>query len=156
MKKQYFLYLLSLFLLLGSVIAWVTNVQGFRVFYDLEGTIFKFQDCVITNPFLTPCFWGATAFVVLFVWSLFLLRKSNQNKQQKHLSLLLPILFGCMLFGWGNVVIEAVRFYGNPPGVITGCGGKPLLNPFTSSCFFGSILFTLSFFLVLWLNKKKG
>ena len=148
--------LLPVFLFLGTLIAWYTNIKGFIVFYNYEQTIFKFVDCTITNPFLTPCFWGAVAFFVLFIWSIRLLFVVDVVEQKKQLRVLLPILAGCVLFGWSNVVIEAYQFFSHEPGAIIGCGGKPLLNPFTSSCFFGSLLFTLSFVVVLVVHRENN
>lgn len=141
--------LLPFFLFLGTVIAWYANIKGFIVFYGYEQTIFKFTNCVFTNPFLTPCFWGATAFLILFAWSMRLLFLSDQASYEKQLRLFIPILAGCTIFGWTNVSFEAYRFFTNVPGTIISCGGKPLVHPFTSSCFFGSLLFTASF-LTVW------
>lgn len=139
------------FLLLGSIIAWGETLSKFSIFYTNEGTIFKIKDCVTPNPITTPCFWGATAFVIASLLAIVYFRRKSQSFEKYFL-----IFMGaCVLFAWGNFALELKGVQPDPNAIITVCQSNPA-NPFLSACFFGSILFTLSFVLTLINFTKKS
>lgn len=110
-------------LALGTAFSWIT-VAG-----DLKEYFFGFS---VSNPFLTPCFYGAIAFFAAFILSILDVEKT-----------LLGLLVGGTLFAWGNFAFEAYRFYS--PAKISSAfscppvgGGDPFLQP----CFYGALIFT--------------
>jgi hypothetical protein len=138
----------SIILFGGVIVSWSTTISSFVDFYQLEGTIFKIKDCMVPNPVTTPCFWGALAFVGAFLWSL----KRIINERY-----MLYFLIFSFLFAWTNFAIELKGVTPKEGALIAPCpaGGR---NPFTSACFFGSILFTLGLitsYFVLKNSKQK-
>lgn len=131
------------FLLIGSAISWSTVVLAFTRFYENEGTIFKFNNCVFPNPATTPCFYGAIAFLICLAWSVYLYRKQARGNPAAGYSKLMWLLFASTLFGWGNVAYEIYQFSQNPKGIV-GCSAKVITSPFQSPCLYGSIMFLLS------------
>ncbi len=110
-------------LALGTAFSWMTLADDFNEYF------FGFS---VSNPFLTPCFYGAIAFFAAFVLSVLDLEK-----------ILVGLLVGGTLFAWGSFGLEAWRFYfpANAPSGFS-CppvaGGDPLLQP----CFYGALIFT--------------
>jgi hypothetical protein len=135
---------------LGVVVSWYSTITSFINFYQVEGTIFKIIDCAVPNPITTPCFWGAVAFLVVFIWSL-KLYVDNKNSNQ-----ILYFLVFCVLFGWSSFYIENWTTILQRNGIVAPCPvGK---SPFLSACFFGSVLFTISLlltFVSIRANKRE-
>ncbi|MBN1169307.1 hypothetical protein JXA63_05475 [Candidatus Woesebacteria bacterium] len=143
----------SVILLFGVIYAWTNVFISFRNFYGFEGTIFKFRDCYLTNPVLTPCFWGAIAFLAAFIWSLRNLKITDEvilKKSQKYLTYLLAFgtVFAFSVFG--NEVFQLLR---SDTGEIQTCLGS-IDNPLKSSCLYGAIIYLTSF--VYALKMKNG
>ncbi len=138
------LYLAQIWLLIaGAIFAWYTVVTDFIRFYDLEGTIFKVKDCTVPNPVVTPCFYGAIAFIVALVWSV----KIYKLAEEKRLSAekkLRWLLVACVLFAWGNMVYTFTKFYQAGFNPTAGCSGVVTTSPFLTPCFFGLVFFILS------------
>lgn len=111
----------------------------FSQFYTLEGTLFKLQNCIVPNPVTTACFWGAVAFVVGFVWVAVMLRKPLVEKPSKKLWW---FLLACTLFAWGNFARQ-LWLYTYKPGSSGQCFAGT--GPWQSACFYGSVLFLLTF-----------
>jgi hypothetical protein len=149
---KYLPQVLVLVLLAGVIFAFVTLVGEFRYFYDLEGTIWKFTDCATTNPFLTPCFFGAIAFVIALVWSALNAFKLNGEKQIQQYKYLSFLLAGGTLFAWGNFAITVVKYYQDAGNIA--CGVVPIENPLQSSCFVGALIYTIAFAVCLILRRK--
>lgn len=159
MKKalRYAEYLLILLLVLGVYVSWSTTINQFLKFYQLEGTLFKVTDCSMPNPVTTPCFYGALAFMGTLIWSIkvFLLGVKNKLKHIKYMRL---FLLGGVLFAWTNFGIEYRQFILSASQKATTCSGV-VDTPFQSACFYGSVLFTLSFvtvYFIYLLKSKKG
>ena len=149
MKKYYFL---QLFLLLsGTIIAFVSVYDDFVRFYGAEGTIFKIENCTYPNPVLTPCFYGAFAFLGAFFGTLVVLREKDISikiRREKYLSW---FLVGGVLFSWGNFTKLYLDYF---QGSQIGCSGAPMTIPFQTPCFYGATLFLLSLF-ASWLVLTK-
>ncbi|MFC1649679.1 hypothetical protein ACFL2C_03150 [Patescibacteria group bacterium] len=139
------------YLLLGSIIAWYETISKFAAFYGNEGTLFKVKDCVIPNPITTPCFWGATAFVIALILAYKFYKKSSK-KFEKYF---LWFMIACVLFAWGNFAVELRGVQPVPGALIAPCTANPV-SPFLSACFFGSILFTLSLISTYLISKKSN
>jgi len=151
LKKLY--QLQSIVLLIGVGFAWFTVYQDFARFYGVEGTVFKIQDCILTNPVTTPCFWGAWAFLIAFIWSLFILKQTDlvRAKSEKKLTWL---LIASVLFAWGNFGYVLYSFLTSTTGSTKGCSGVLTTNPFATPCFIGSVIFLIALALALVIKHK--
>lgn len=157
MKKWFSIQ--SLVLLGGTVFAWYTIYIDYRRFYDIEGTIFKVADCRFPNPVTTPCFYGAWAFLIALVWSLFIMRKKDIVVQKKQQTRLVWFLVAGMLFAWSNFGYGLAKFMANQGKPVIGCSGQLVGDPFGTPCFYGAVLFLLALicgaFILWYLRKNK-
>jgi hypothetical protein len=140
-------------LIVGSGIAWGTVILAFKRFYEYEGTLFKIQDCVFPNPVMTPCFYGAVAFLVALIWAIKLYRKLASGEELVSYRGLMRLLFAATIFGAVNVAYEIYLFSVSPKG-ITGCGASIITSPWQSSCTYGSIVFLLSLIVTVMIMKR--
>jgi len=130
MQKK-LLIIQSLVLLAGTVFAWSTVAGDFTRFYSVEGTM---------SPIMTPCFYGAWAFLTALIWSLAILAWPSE-KQKVHQRRLVFLLVGGTLFAWGNFTYGLVKFLANQSQPTIGCSGAMVANPFTTPCFIGALFF---------------
>lgn len=147
----YFIQILAL--VVGSIIAWSTVIKNFINFYQVEGTLFKVMDCNFTNPVLTPCFWGAIAFIIALIWAVSLYTKRGQANQTKQQWWLFLLLIASTIFGWANVVYEEWQIILAHGGAVTGCSGT-MTSITQSSCMYGSIMFLIAM-VATWMIIKK-
>ena len=153
MKKSWLL--LPLVLAGGTIFAWYTVYTDFNRFYDSEGTLFKIQDCAIPNPVTTPCFYGAFAFLIAFVWSVIIIRKTADSRI-KELKKLLWLLLASVLFAWGNFIYSLMRYYQTrDSGQAIGCSGQLVTNPWTTPCFIGAVIFLTALVVAVILYRRK-
>lgn len=129
----------------GTLYTWYTVVQDFRRFYSYEGTLFKIQDCIVPNPVVTPCFYGAIGFFVALLWSVAILRKRDEVRRRVLQTWLALFLLAGTIFGAVNTGLVMWRFYTPHEGLAIGCSGVPTDNPFTTPCFIGTSDYLLSF-----------
>lgn len=141
-------------LFVGTIFAWTVNVIDFMRFFRAEGTILKINNCLFPNPVTTPCFWGAIAFAVAFVWAVWLVGKEDvvRKKSQKFL---MVFLSAGTAFAWSNFGILAYHFYTALPGQGVGCSGVPASSPFLTPCFYGSMLFLVSLVVSIIIRTKE-
>lgn len=144
----------ALALLGGMVFAWTTVTVDFLRFYNTEGTLFKLDDCIYPNPVTTPCFYGAIAFVIAFVWAVSLLKKESEarSKSEKYL---VAFLSAGTIFAWSNFSLLAYKFYTALPGEGVGCSGVSATSPFSTPCFYGSVLFLICLVISLCILRKE-
>lgn len=155
MKNKSTWYLVQIAsLIIGSLIAWITVIRGFINFYAVEGTIFKVVDCNYTNPFITPCFWGAMAFLIALIWSITLYTKRNQDKAQGQERGLLWLLVASTIFGWSNVGYEQWLIIKAQGEAVIGCSGA-MTSIFQSPCLYGSIFFLLAMLATVMIVKNN-
>jgi len=137
MKTKNLLLLQSVILAGGTVFAWSKLLQQFSNFQAIYGTLFRFQNCVIPNPFATACFYGSMAFIVATVWSFFVWHDAK-NFKERHLR---NFLLFCVVFAGSVVAYEFADYYklfGSAAVPITCTPGVfPLLTP----CFTGLLCF---------------
>ncbi len=138
-----------LVLVAGVGVSWFATITNFVAFYNIEGTIFKIKDCLLPNPVVTPCFWGALAFVFAAIWSYKLYKKENL----KHEKYFLYFMVGCVLFAWSNFTIELMGVTPKPGAIVAPCPATTS-SPFVSPCFFGSVLFTFGMALTYIISRK--
>ncbi len=145
--------LLVVVLSVGSLFAWYTVYQDFSRFYGFYHTIFRVKNCSVPNPVVTPCFYGAFAFVIALIWSLKNL-KSSVEAQPKGYRRLLWFLVCANIFAWSNFSLELIKWLRAGGKPIVGCSGLVTSNPFATPCFIGSAFFFLALLACVILVKK--
>lgn len=145
--------LLVVVLFLGSLFSWYTVYQDFSRFYGFYHTIFRIKNCSVPNPVVTPCFYGAFAFVIALVWSLSIL-KGGAEAQPKRYRHLLWFLVCANIFAWSNFSLGLIKWLRAGGKPIVGCSGLVTSNPFTTPCFIGSAFFFLALLVGVALTRK--
>jgi hypothetical protein len=129
-------------LAIGTGFSWITLIFDYRRFFASGGHVLQFSGCVVTNPIITPCFYGALAFLVAFVSALMILRSTSAMalKRQRGLQLLLA---AGTIFAWGNFFYEVYRFMQPKPAASAfSCpAGEVAINPLMTPCFYGALIF---------------
>lgn len=127
---------------IGTGFSWITLVLGYRRFLASGGHVLNISGCAVTNPVITPCFYGALAFLAAFVWALAILRSAPEAvlKRQRGLQLLLA---AGTIFAWGNFTYEVYRFMRPQPAAFAfSCpAGEVAVNPLMTPCFYGALIF---------------
>ena len=142
-------------LLAGTVFSWMTALVDFMRFYENEGTLLKIKDCVYPNPVTTPCFYGAIAFAGALVVAIILLKKEGEIQFHVEKRLAMFLTAGT-IFAWSNFGLLLYHFYTALPGQGVGCSGVPTSTPFSTPCFYGSVLFLTSLIVsLIILNREK-
>ncbi len=151
MKKLF--QLQSIVLLIGTIFAWYTVYTDFVRFYAVEGTIFKVQDSIIPNPVATPCFYGAFAFLIAFIWSLYII-KFIDEKKKLHQTRLVWLLIASTLFAWGNFSYTLYKFWLSKGEPTIGCSGVLTTSPWTTPCFIGAAIFLIALIVGLIIKRN--
>jgi hypothetical protein len=129
-------------LAIGTAFAWFTLVGDYRRFFSAGGHVFEWSGCVVTNPLLTPCFYGALAFLAAFVWALVLLRSAAEvlAGRQRGLSWLLA---AGTVFAWGNFAYEVFLYSQQRPASAFSCPppSDVAVHPLSAPCFYGALFF---------------
>ncbi|MFA6982192.1 MAG: hypothetical protein WC243_04190 [Patescibacteria group bacterium] len=152
------LYKLQTFVLfVGTVFSWTTVFSDFSHFYNIYGSVTKIAGCTIPNPVTTPCFYGALAFLIAFIWSISILSKklkgTNIAKAQKGLR---TLLIAGTIFAWSNFGFEAYKFYASSSVEKTSCSGVTTQNVFLTPCFYGSVIYLTALIVSLLIAKKTS
>lgn len=143
----------ALVLLGGTIFAWYTVYQDFSKFYAIEGSLLKVTDCVVSNPVTTPCFYGAFAFLFALIWSIYILRLTEDKLKAIHHKKLTWLLVASTIFAWSNFGYVLYKFLANSGQPTIGCSGQLMTNPFTTPCFIGSVIFLIALLVNLWLRR---
>lgn len=129
-------------LAIGTAFSWFTLVGDYRRFFSAGGNVFEWSGCVVTNPLLTPCFYGALAFLAAFIWALVLLRSASGVVvgRQRGLNWLLA---GGTVFAWGNFAYEVFLYSQQRPASAFRCPppGQVAVHPLLAPCFYGALIF---------------
>ncbi len=136
-----FLYLQAALIGGGVVFSWTALAGQFSEFYNIYGTIFRFRDCAVPNPLATPCFYGALAFAVAFIWSVLLVRKPNLTSARWLRNFL---LFG-VVFALSVLAYEAVEYYRLFASDVPSISCSPGTPPYATPCFYGALIFIASY-----------
>jgi hypothetical protein len=131
----------SFVLLCGTLFAWSKLIPQISNFQALYGTIFRYKDCTVPNPFLTACFFGSLAFIVALLWSSRVLQEPSHTKERR----LRNFLLFCVIFAGSILLYEFADFYKlfKSGGIPISC--SPGEEPWKTPCFFGLIFFLLSY-----------
>ena len=129
-------------LAIGTGFSWITLVFDYQRFFASGGHVLNISGCAVTNPIITPCFYGALAFLAAFVWALAILRSAPESvlKRQRGLQLLLA---AGTVFAWGNFTYEVYRVMQSQPAASAfSCpAGEIAVNPLMTPCFYGALIF---------------
>ena len=129
-------------LALGTVFAWFTLFIDYRRFFAAGGRVFEVSACAVANPMLTPCFYGALAFLAAFVWAVVVLRSAPEAMSQRQRGLHWLLAAGTA-FAWGNFGYEVYRFSQPQPSVSAFSCAKEqaLVHPLMTPCFYGAMIY---------------
>jgi hypothetical protein len=129
-------------LAIGTGFSWITLVFDYRRFFASGGHVLEISGCAVANPVLTPCFYGAFAFLAAFVWALGIFRSAPEAglRRQRRLQFLLA---AGTVFAWGNFIYEVYRFMQPQPAASAfSCpAGEAAVNPLMTPCFYGALIF---------------
>lgn len=76
MKVKILLITQLIIAIFGTIFAFTSVYFDFQRFYLIEGSYSKIKDCVIPNPVMTPCFWGAFGFLAAAIWAFVIYKKA--------------------------------------------------------------------------------
>jgi hypothetical protein len=144
----------TVILLAGTLFAWSKLLDQISTFQFRYGTLFRFEDCAIPNPFTTPCLYGSIAFLVALFWSYYLYLKPNA-RQEKYLR---NFLIFSVAFAGSVITYEFIEYYKvfDTGGIIKSC--SPGTYPLKTPCFYGLVSFSLACFLscLIVIRNEKG
>lgn len=129
-------------LTIGTGFSWITLVLDYRRFFASGGHVLALSGCAVTNPLITPCFYGALAFLAAFVWAIAILRSPPAAVLKRQRSLQVLLASGTV-FAWGNFAYEVYRFMQpHPASSAFSCpAGEAVVNPLMTPCFYGALIF---------------
>ncbi|MGZ5205645.1 MAG: hypothetical protein ACXWIZ_12175 [Caldimonas sp.] len=131
---------------LGTAFSWFTLVVDYRRFFAAGGRVLELSGCAVANPLMTPCFYGALAFLAAFVWSIAVLRSPPQAATRRQRGLHWLLAAGT-IFAWGNFAYEVYRF-SQPqpsPSAFSCAKDAAVANPLTTPCFYGALIYLAAF-----------
>ncbi|MDE1925499.1 MAG: hypothetical protein KGH79_05015, partial [Patescibacteria group bacterium] len=144
------LFLVQLLILLGgTVFAWSNLLPQISRFQALYGTLFRFKDCVVPNPFSTACFFGSFAFLFAVLWAFDIYRRPGLTRE-RHLR---NFLFICVTFATAVIVYEAAQYH-HLVGNALSFSCNPGASPFATPCFYGDLVFVLAFIVAVVTTKR--
>ncbi len=132
----------------GTAFSWITLVLDYRRFFAAGGHVLELSGCIVANPVVTPCFYGALAFLAALVWSVLVLRagpkvegRGVDVRSQRRLHWL---LLAGTIFAWGNFGYLAWLYLRPVPKVSAfACPpGEAPINPLLAPCFYGALIFS--------------
>ena len=142
-------------LFIGTVFSWFTVYTDFARFYNLYGSFTKISGCTIPNPVTTPCFYGAFAFLLGFIWSLIILKKVSKGEEvTKKQNNMRYLLIAGTIFAWGNFAVEINKYYSSKTALKVSCSGVATDNVFLTACFYGSVIFLVALIVSLVIRKR--
>jgi len=141
----------------GTAFSWVTLVADYRRFFAAGGRVFELSGCVVQNPLLTPCFYGALAFLIAFAWSVAILRSSPQVARARERGLVWLLAAGTV-FAWGNFAYEVLRFFSaqKTSSSFSCPPGEGLVHPLLAPCFYGALIFLAALVTAIALLHEAG
>ncbi len=132
-------------LALGVAFSWTVLVFDYRRFFASGGRVLQLSGCAVANPLTTPCFYGALAFLVAFLWAVVILQSPAKAVASRQLGLQWLLAAGT-LFAWGNFSWLIYRVLKPPPAAaVFSC--PPIeapAHPLTAPCFYGALLFLVA------------
>jgi hypothetical protein len=143
-------------LALGTAFSWLTLFIDYRRFFAAGGRVFEVSGCAVTNPLLTPCFYGALAFLAAFLWSVAVLRSVPEGVTQRQRGLNWLLIAGTV-FAWGNFAYEVYRFSQPQPTVSAFSCPKDeaLVHPLMTPCFYGAMIYLAALVVSIFILRSR-
>lgn len=144
-------------LALGTAFSWFTLVVDYRRFFAAGGRVLEASGCAVANPIMTPCFYGAVAFLAAFLWAITVLRSVPQavSRRQRGLNWLLS---AGTVFAWGNFAYEVYRF--SQPQASASAFSCPkeavVVHPLMTPCFYGALIYLAAFVVSMFILRTRA
>ncbi len=129
-------------LAVGTAFSWFTLFVDYRRFFAAGGEVFELSACAVANPVVTPCFYGALAFLAALVWAVAVLRSRPETATRRQRGLRW-LLSAATVFAWVNFAYEVYRF-SRPqpaPSAFSCPKGDALVHPMMTPCFYGALIY---------------
>jgi hypothetical protein len=144
-------------LAVGAVFSWFTLVIDYRKFFAAGGRVLEMSGCAVANPLVTPCFYGALAFLVAFVWAVVNLRTAPRALTRRQRGLHWLLVAGTV-FAWSNFAYEVYRF--SQPGAAVSAYSCPkdeaVVHPLLTPCFYGALIYLAAFTVSLFILRARA
>lgn len=127
---------LPLMLAGGTLFSWYNTALLFKAFYVYYPSVLMTGHTMVPNPLFTPCFYGAVAFAVAFMWALVLSLKPHERS---FIWLTRFIMFG-VCFASAVLIYEALEYY-HVISLSRSVSCSPGVHPFKTPCFGGLLFF---------------
>jgi len=129
-------------LALGTAFSWVTLLVDYRRFFAAGGQVFELSGCAVANPLVTPCFYGALAFLAAFAWAVAILRSPPAAALRRQRGLNWLLIAGTA-FAWANLAYEVYRFIQPQPSASAFSCPKDeaAVHPLLTPCFYGALIY---------------
>lgn len=129
-------------LALGAGFSLISLVFDYRSFFASGGHILQASACAVANPIMTPCFYGALAFLAALVWAVAIPRSAPEillGRQHR----LQWLLAAGTVFAWSNFAYELYLFIQPQPVTPAFSCQKSVaaINPLMTPCFYGALIF---------------
>ncbi len=143
-------------LALGTLFSWTTLVLDYRRFFASGGRVLELSGCAVANPIVTPCFYGALAFLMALVWASVILRSAPAVAARRQRGLQWLLAAGT-LFAWGNFAYEVYRYFRQPAAASPFMcpAGEAVGNPLLAPCFYGALIFLSALVVALLIRAKE-
>ncbi len=143
-------------LAVGTAFSWTVLLFNYRAFFASGGRVVELSGCAVTNPIMTPCFYGALAFFIAFIWAIAILRSAPDAAPGRERGLQWLLIAGT-LFAWGNLGYETWRFLQpHPaPSAFSCPTGEIAPNPLTTSCFYGALIFLTALVVSILIRRDR-
>jgi hypothetical protein len=144
-------------LALGTAFSWFTLSIDYRRFFAAGGHVLELSGCAVANPLVTPCFYGAVAFLAAFLWAVAVLRSAPgvMTSRQRGLN---GLLIAGTVFAWGNFAYEVYRFSQPQPAASAfSCPkGEAAVNPLMTPCFYGALIYLTALVVSLLILRARA
>lgn len=135
--------ILFLFLLLGTVFGWHNVSIVFSKFYEFNNDMFRFRDCISSNPLLTSIFWNSIIFSIALIWIYRIYQKIDYFDQYTSTVNLIKFLLIGVVLELINFSYEVYRYASQNLNELQTCVGV-VNSPLKSSSFYILIILLAS------------
>lgn len=141
----------------GTAFSWFTLVIDYRRFFAAGGRVLEVSGCAVANPVMTPCFYGALAFLAAFLWAIAVLRSVPEAVMRRQRGLNWLLTAGTV-FAWGNFAYEVYRF--SRPQASASAFSCPkeatAVNPLMTPCFYGAMIYLAALVLSIFILRTRA
>lgn len=144
-------------LALGTAFSWLTLFIDYRRFFAAGGRVLEVSGCAVANPIMTPCFYGALAFLAAFLWAIAVLRSVPEAVTQRQRGLNWLLTAGTV-FAWGNFAYEVYRFSQPQPAASAFSCPKDVaaVHPLMTACFYGAMIYLAALVVSMFILRSRA